>query len=387
MEHLGDWRRTATCGELRLADAGREAILMGWVNRVRDHGGVFFLDVRDRSGMTQTVCRPSAAGGAVVEKARELRPEYVIAVRGKVSPRPEEMRNPQMPTGEVEIEAEEIRVLNTSDVPPFVIGDLTNASEDLRLEYRYLDLRAPSLQAILGLRHRVALETRRYLDEQGFWEIETPLLVRPTPEGARDYLVPSRIHPGTFYALPQSPQLYKQILMVSGMDRYFQIARCLRDEDLRADRQPEHTQIDIEMSFAGEEQVFALVEGLMLRLFERCLGQRLEAPFPRISYEEAMDHYGSDKPDLRFAMPIADLSEAVRGSDFRVFRDALEAGGTVKAIVVPQGGSLSRREQDELEAHVKLYGARGLARARVTADGGLGGGLSLIHISEPTRQR
>jgi aspartyl-tRNA synthetase len=375
IRELGGWKRTHSCGALRAGDVGRSVCLAGWVNRVRDHGGVFFLDLRDRGGLTQILCRPGSVSDEVLEIARSVRAEFVLAVRGEVALRPDEMRNPNMPTGEVEIVASEMRLLNVSEVPPFVIGDATTAGEDLRLEYRYLDLRSPSLQAAMGLRHRVALETRRFLDEQGFWEIETPMLVRPTPEGARDYLVPSRVHPGSFYALPQSPQLYKQILMVSGMDRYFQIARCLRDEDLRADRQPEHTQIDIEMSFVDEENIYALVEGLMPRLFERCLGIPISTPFPRLTWEEAMETYGTDKPDLRFELPLVDLSDASRGSDFRVFREALDGGGCVKALVVPGGGSLSRREQDELEALVKTYGAKGLARAKV-AEGKLDGGFA-----------
>ena len=375
IRNLDGWKRSHSCGDLRADDIGREVCLAGWVNRVRDHGGVFFLDLRDRGGLTQILCRPGTVSEEVLEIARSVRPEFVLAVRGEVSPRPDEMRNSNMPTGDVEIVASEMKVLNVSDVPPFVIGDATTAGEDLRLEYRYLDLRSPSLQFAMGLRHRVALETRRFLDEQSFWEIETPILVRPTPEGARDYLVPSRVHPGSFYALPQSPQLYKQILMVAGMDRYFQIARCLRDEDLRADRQPEHTQIDIEMSFVEEEDIYALVEALMVRLFDRCLGVPISGPFPRLTWEEAMETYGSDKPDLRFALPLVDFSDAVRGSDFRVFREALDGGGCVKGLRIPGGGSLSRREQDELEAHVKTYGAKGLARARV-AQGGLDGGFA-----------
>jgi aspartyl-tRNA synthetase len=375
IENLGNWKRTIRCGDLRASDEGTDVVLMGWVNRVRDHGGVFFLDLRDRAGVAQIVCRPGSDREDTVEKARAVRPEHVIAVRGKVGLRPEEMRNSSMPTGEIEVHASEIRILNVAETTPFVIGDEEIAGEDLRLEYRYLDLRSPSLQAVLGLRHRAAQETRRYLDEQGFWEIETPMLVRPTPEGARDYLVPSRIHPGAFYALPQSPQLYKQLLMVSGMDRYFQLARCLRDEDLRADRQPEHTQIDIEMSFTDEESVFALVEGLMRRLFRSCLGVDVEIPFPRLPYEEAFDRFGTDKPDMRFGNEIVDLSREVANSGFKVFKEALDGGGCVKGLVIPGGGSLSRKEQDELEAHVKPYGARGLARAKVVP-GGLDGGFA-----------
>lgn len=385
ISNLDGWKRTHSCGDLRAVDVGKAVCLAGWVNRVRDHGGVFFLDLRDRGGLTQILCRPGGVSEEVLEIARSARPEYVLAVRGEVAPRPDEMRNPNMPTGEVEVLASEIKLLNVSEVPPFVIGDMTTAGEDLRLEYRYLDLRAPSLQAVMGLRHRAVLETRRHLDGQGFWEIETPLLVRPTPEGARDYLVPSRVHPGSFYALPQSPQLYKQILMVSGMDRYFQIARCLRDEDLRADRQPEHTQIDIEMSFVEEEDIYALIEGLMIHLFDRCLGVQIEGPFPRMDYERAMETYGTDKPDLRFELPLVDLSDAVRGCDYRVFRDVLAGGGCVKGLVVPGGGSLSRRDQEGLEAHVKPYGAKGLARARV-AQSGLDGGFAKFLDEESSRR-
>ncbi len=385
IESLGSWRRTNRCGDLRAADVGAEVILMGWVNRVRDHGGVFFLDLRDRTGVAQIVCRPGSDREETVEKARSVRPEHVIAVRGKVGLRPDEMRNPQMPTGEIEVHASEIRILNVAETPPFVIGDEEVAGEDLRLEYRYLDLRSASLQAVLGLRHRAAQETRRYLDEEGFWEIETPVLVRPTPEGARDYLVPSRIHPGAFYALPQSPQLYKQLLMVSGMDRYFQLARCLRDEDLRADRQPEHTQIDIEMSFTDEGTVFALVEGLMRRLFQRCLGVEIATPFPRLAYEEAFDRFGTDKPDLRFGLEIVDISGEVANSGFKVFREALSGGGCVKALAIPEGGSLSRKEQDDLETHVKPYGARGLARAKVASEGLEGGFAKFVDPAEAAR--
>jgi aspartyl-tRNA synthetase len=373
MENLGGWKRTHTCGELNAADAGKDVLLMGWVHRVRDHGGVFFLDLRDRGGLTQIVCRPDQGAPDLTDKARSLGSECVIGVKGTVVKRLE--ANPNLSTGEIEVAATELKILNGAATTPFVIGDTIGAGEDLRLEYRYLDLRSASLQSVLGLRHRVALMARKYLDGQGFWEIETPMLVRPTPEGSRDYLVPSRVHPGSFYALPQSPQLYKQILMVSGMDRYFQIARCLRDEDLRADRQPEHTQIDIEMSFVDEEQIFALVEGLMTHLFENCLGVTLSHPFPRLAYEKAMDRYGTDKPDLRFDLPIVDLSDAVAGSDFRVFSEALGSGGRVKGIVIPGGGSLSRKEQDELEEVVKPFGARGLARARV-AGGTLDGGFA-----------
>ncbi len=376
LEHLWDWRRSHTCGELRATDAGAKVRLAGWVHRTRDHGGVLFVDLRDRYGLVQVVFRPEDLSEPLLAKARALRGEFVAAVDGVVAVRPESMRNPNLPTGEVEVVASELRVLNDSETPPFQVEDATAASEDLRLEYRYLDLRRPDLSRVMGLRHRIVLAVRRYLDAQGFWEIETPMLVRPTPEGARDYLVPSRVHPGTFYALPQSPQLYKQILMVSGMDRYFQIARCLRDEDLRADRQPEHTQIDLEMSFVGEEQVFGLVEGIQREVLRTALGVEIETPFERMPHRVAMERYGSDKPDLRFDFPIEDATDAVKGSGFQVFEQTLESGGAIKCLRVPGGGALSRKEQDELEALVKTYGAKGLARAKV-AGGAPGGGMAL----------
>ena len=373
-DHLSGFRRTHGCGVLRREQDGATVCLAGWVHRLRDHGGVIFLDLRDRSGLVQVVFRP-AEGTDLAERARRLGSEYVLGVEGRVARRPDSMVNPNLPTGAVEVEATRLLVLNDSQTPPFVLEEAPSASEELRLEYRYLDLRRPELGSIIGMRHRAAQAARRHLDAQGFWEIETPLLVRPTPEGARDYLVPSRVHPGSFYALPQSPQLYKQLLMVSGMEKYFQLARCLRDEDLRADRQPEHTQIDIEMSFVGEEDVFALVEGLMAAIWKESLGVELARPFPRMTHREAMDRYGSDKPDLRFAFELVDVSEAVRGSGFKVFEDTLTAGGTVRLVNHPGGGALSRRESDELEALVKRYGAKGLARAKVTADG-LDGGPS-----------
>jgi aspartyl-tRNA synthetase len=285
------------------------------------------------------------------------------------------MVNRQRPTGEIEVVARQAEILSAAEVPPFVIEDETHAGEDLRLEYRYLDLRRPALQRVLALRHRVAQETRRYFDELGFLEIETPLLVKPTPEGARDYLVPSREHPGRFYALPQSPQLYKQILMVSGMDRYFQLARCLRDEDLRADRQPEHTQVDVEMSFIGEEDIYRLIEGLVRRVFRSALGAEVPAPFPRIDYDECMDRYGSDKPDLRVPVEIRDATDAVAGSGFRLFGEARAAGLAVKVLALPGGGALSRKQVDALEEEVRRAGAKGLARAKVTAEG-LDGGFA-----------
>ena len=388
LEQLGEWRRTHTCGELRLAHAGEAVRLAGWVQRCRDHGGVLFLDLRDRFGVVQTVFRP-AEGGAeeVAELARELRSEFVVALDGVVAARPAEMVNRRLETGEIELLVTRIRVLNDSRTPPFTPDEGAQVSEDLRLQYRYIDLRRPELSRIMALRHRVSARTRNYLDSHRFLEIETPLLVRPTPEGARDYLVPSRVHPGSFYALPQSPQLYKQILMVSGMDRYFQLARCLRDEDLRADRQPEHTQIDLEMSFAGEEEIHGLVEGLMKELWEAELDVPLATPFPRTSYHESMARFGSDKPDLRFDFELTDLSEAARGSGVAVFELALAEGGSVRGLNVPGGSALSRRAQDDLEALAQRYGAKGLARMKAGAHGFEGGIAKFLSDAAQARMR
>ncbi len=386
LEHLAEFRRTHGCGTLRPELAGTTVRLAGWVHRLRDHGGVIFIDLRDRSGVAQVVFRPGDGGREeLAARARTLGSEYVLAVEGRVAARPAAMVNPNLPTGGVEVEAARLLVLNDSQTPPFVLDDEPSASEELRLEYRYLDLRRPELSTVIGLRHRAAQAARRFLDGQGFWEIETPLLVRPTPEGARDYLVPSRVHPGSFYALPQSPQLYKQLLMVSGMDRYFQLARCLRDEDLRADRQPEHTQIDLEMSFVGEEDVFSLVEGLMAALWRDALGVDVAVPFERLRYREAMDRFGSDKPDLRFDFPIVDVSELAAGSGFKVFEDTVAGGGVVRLLNYAGGGALSRREQDELEALAKRYGAKGLARAKVAQDG-LEGGPSKFLAADRQRR-
>jgi aspartyl-tRNA synthetase len=384
LDHLAGFRRTHRCGDLRREHAGQPVRLCGWVHRLRDHGGVIFLDLRDRAGLVQVVFRPGDAPDHPSERARSLGSEFVVAVEGTCVRRPDSMVNPQMSTGAVEVEATRLSVLNDSQTPPFVLEGATSAGEDLRLEYRYLDLRRPELASVLGIRHQTAQAVRGFLDGQGFWEIETPMLVRPTPEGARDYLVPSRVHPGSFYALPQSPQLYKQLLMVSGMDRYFQLARCLRDEDLRADRQPEHTQIDVEMSFVGEEEVFALIEGLMGEVFGRVLGVEPVAPFPRLVYREAMDRYGSDKPDLRFDFALVDVAEAVRGSGFKVFDETLAAGGSVMLLRWPGGAAFSRKEQDELEDLARRYGAKGLARAKVTA-AGLDGGPAKFLSSQVQR--
>lgn len=369
MSNYATSMRTHTCGELRGTDAQSEVALTGWVHRIRDHGGVFFLDLRDRHGITQVVTRPDETSEALLGVIREMRPETVVRIVGTVHPRPEGMVNSERPTGEIEVHVSAAEILAPAETPPFQVEGEIMAGEDLRLEYRYIDLRRPYLQNILGLRHRMAIEVRKYLDEHGLLEIETPMLVKPTPEGARDYLVPSREHPGRFYALPQSPQLYKQILMVAGVDRYFQLARCLRDEDLRADRQPEHTQIDIEMSYVGEEDIQRLVEGMMQRTFRAVLGVQIETPFERIDYDECMDRFGSDKPDLRYPGEICDVTDLLSGCDFRLFAGAKEAGHCIKAFIVPGGAALSRKESDALEAEVKLAGAKGLARAKVAGCG------------------
>ena len=359
VDKLGDWARTHTCGQLRLEDVGREVLLLGWVHKIRDLGQLVFLDVRDRHGLTQVVFEAEA----LRERAKHLRAEFVIGVKGRVRRRAPEALNAKMPTGEVEIEAAELKLLSEAKVPPFVIADDVAASEELRLRYRYLDLRRPALQANLGLRHRVTMAVRRYFDSQGFWEIETPVLTKSTPEGARDYLVPSRVHPGEFYALPQSPQLFKQILMIAGTDRYFQIVKCFRDEDLRADRQPEFTQIDVEMSFATRDLVFATIEPLIKDVFA-VIGRDVTPPFARMSYADAITKYGSDKPDLRVGMAIADVSAVFADSTFSVFRDAVAGGGVVRGIVVPGGAGASRRELDTLAEEAKALGAGGLVWAR-----------------------
>jgi aspartyl-tRNA synthetase len=366
-EPLGALARTHTCGALGPADVGAEVVLLGWVHRVRDLGALVFLDVRDRYGQTQVVVRDRED---LVAKAKRLRPEYVVGVVGRVARRPPETVNAKLPTGEIEVVADEIRLLNEAKTPPFPIVDDPAVSEETRLKYRYLDLRRAPMQRHLLLRHRVALAARRYLDSQGFVEVETPVLTKSTPEGARDYLVPSRVHPGKFYALPQSPQIFKQLLMIAGLDRYFQIVKCFRDEDLRADRQPEFTQIDIELSFATRELVFAGVEGLMVEIF-RAAGRDLSTPFPRVPYAEAIARYGSDKPDLRAGLAIEDLSADFRETAFTVFRQALDAGGVVRGFVVPGGARFSRRELDELAAAAQDQGLGALVWARRTAAGEL----------------
>lgn len=360
LESMEDWKRTHTCGELSEKDVGSTVTLMGWVQTARDHGGLIFVDLRDREGITQVVFNPEIYEESH-KKAHPLRSEYVVAVKGEVRKRPEGMANPNIVTGEIEVVADELRILNSAKTLPFVIEDHTQISENIRFRYRYLDLRCPSMLHNLTIRHLAAQTVRNVLNEQGFIEVETPFLTKSTPEGARDYLVPSRLNPGKFYALPQSPQLFKQILMVAGFDRYYQIVRCFRDEDLRADRQPEFTQIDMEMSFINEEDLFKVVEGLMVTLLKRLVGVEINMPFKRLTYQESMDRFGTDKPDLRFDMELKDVSHLFRESAFKVFLDAIKKGGIVKAINVRGGVGISRKEIDELTQYVGQYGAQGLA--------------------------
>ena len=401
-------KRTATCGGLRKADAGKKVILNGWVHRKRDHGGISFINLRDRYGVTQAVVDPGTFPGGEVpaelaKTAADLRNEFCLAVEGTVRLRPDTMVNPDMPTGEIEVALEKILVLSRSDTLPFQIDEESGAREELRLKYRYLDLRSASMQRKIKLRSDVSFAVREYMTGCGFYEIETPTFIRSTPEGARDYLVPSRLYAGKFYALPQSPQLYKQILMVSGFDKYFQIARCYRDEDARGDRQPEFTQIDIEMSFVSRDDVLSVTEGLMRYVFKKTLDRELPSHFRRFSYDEAMERYGSDKPDLRFEMLLQDFSPWVAKGEFQAFKDALAAGetdkaaaaakgisaagGGVKALVVPgrigeRTIEYSRKQIEELEAQAKIYKAKGLAWMKVNAASALEGGVSKFFTSQ-----
>jgi aspartyl-tRNA synthetase len=359
-----NFKRTHNCGELRGKDDGSNVVLMGWVARRRDHGSIIFVDIRDRYGRTQVQFSPSFAED-VYFTAKNLRGEYVIAVRGKVVRRPDGMVNTKIGTGEVEIAATAIDIISEAKTPPFSISDNVEISEELRLKYRFLDLRRPIMQKNLLIRHKIYQVVRKYFDDSGFVEIETPILMKSTPEGARDYLVPSRIFKGCFYALPQSPQTYKQLLMVAGFDRYFQIVRCFRDEDLRADRQPEFTQIDVEMSFVNEEDVFDAMESLMVRVLGEVAGVSIKAPFPRIRYDDAMTFYGSDKPDLRFDMKIHDVSDIVANSDFRVFSDKVKSGGKIRGICAKGCASYSRKRIDELAAWISDKGGKGLIAIKV----------------------
>lgn len=361
MTRLSELKRTVTCGELTNGDTGKRVVLNGWVQEYRNLGGLLFIDLRDRYGITQVVFRPEHVSEEVMNIAASCRHEYVIAVTGEVRPRPEGTVNPRMKTGTIEVECDRIEILSKSETPPFEIADVTNAREELRLEYRYLDLRRNPLQEKIRVRHEATMAVREYLSDQGFYEIETPMLIRSTPEGARDYIVPSRTQPGRFYALPQSPQLLKQILMISGFDRYFQIARCLRDEDLRADRQPEHTQIDMEMSFVTEDDVFSVAEGMFSHLWKKVLGIDIKTPFPRYTFEEVMNRWGTDKPDVRFGMEIVDLADQVAGCGFKVFTSTIDNGGCVKGITCKGSGNLSRKQVGELEDLARQHGAGGLA--------------------------
>jgi len=374
--------KTHNCGELRAQHVGQKVELAGWLNKRRDHGGLIFLDVRDRSGLVQVVLSPGAADAYKTGDA--ARSEYVLAVRGTVRLRPEGLANPNLPTGEVEVVAESVEVLNAAKPPAIPVdGDGYSVSEDMRLKYRYLDLRRERMQRNLILRHQVVKFIRDYLSARGFLEIETPVLIKSTPEGARDYVVPSRVHPGQFYALPQSPQQLKQLLMVSGFERYFQIARCFRDEDLRGDRQPEFTQLDLEMSFVERDDVLAMVEGLFTEMMPAVAPhKRILTPFPRMSYTEAMDRFGSDKPDLRFGLELIDLTNLMGQSDFQVFRAAADSGGRIKAVRAPGCAGYSRRELDELAALAKAQGAKGLATLAFAADGVKGPAVKFLHEGE-----
>ena len=361
-------KRTHTCGQLRLKDLKSTVALFGWVSSVRDHGGLIFIDLRDRYGITQVVFSPDK-GEDFFKIAGQLRHEYVVAIRGMVSARPPGTTNPDLDTGEIEVYSDTVEILNRSETPPFEIVDEGNVSLELRLKHRYLDLRRPIVQKRLIFRHKICQTIREYLDRLDFVDIETPVLTKSTPEGARDYLVPSRINLGKFYALPQSPQLFKQILMVAGYDRYFQIVRCFRDEDLRAQRQPEFTQMDMEMSFVDESDIIQVIEGLMATIFDKVLGKKVVTPFPSISYKEAMTSYGCDAPDLRFGMKIKDVSDIVQKSDFKVFLDTIKSGGQVRGINAAGCGNYSRKDIDDLTAFVGQFGAKGLAWFKVEETG------------------
>ncbi len=364
IDTLGGWRRSHTCGALGLEQLGQEICLMGWVQYRRDHGGLIFIDLRDRHGLTQVVFSPEVAPAAH-EKAHVLRTEFVLAIKGMVRNRPDDMINAKLSTGAIEVYVTEFKLLNTAKTPPFPIEDRVDVSENLRLKYRFLDLRRKSLADNLILRNRVSQTVRRYLDELGFLEIETPVLTKSTPEGARDFLVPSRVNQGHFYALPQSPQLFKQLLMCGGLDRYYQIVKCFRDEDLRADRQPEFTQIDIEMSFVDEEQIMGMAEGMLARVMRESLGHEVALPLTRMPYAQAMRDYGVDKPDVRFDLKLKEVTDIVRGSEFKLFATAQ----LIKALPVPGGSELSRKEIDDYTEFVKIYGAQGLAWIKIKEDG------------------
>ena len=369
METLKGMERTHHCGQLRKSEVDQEVVLCGWVSRRRDHGGLIFVDMRDRSGFVQVVFDEASMGEGTFHKAESLRSEFVVGVRGKVRARSSETVNPNMETGEIEVVCEELRILNKSKTPPIEIQDGITTDEMVRLKYRYLDLRRPEMQKNIILRHKVTKIMRDFFDREGFLEIETPMLCKSTPEGARDFLVPSRLNAGEFYALPQSPQIFKQLLMVAGFEKYFQIVRCFRDEDLRADRQPEFTQLDIETSFLNQEDILQLMENMVTELFDRAIGAKIEKPFLRMTWDEAMRRFGSDKPDLRFGMELMDISEYVKGSEFKVFNSVLENGGQVKVINVEGYADIPRRELDGLVQYVQGYGAKGLAWIQYAEEG------------------
>ncbi|RLB86088.1 MAG: aspartate--tRNA ligase [Deltaproteobacteria bacterium] len=369
IELLGSWKRTHGCGALRIEHVGQEALLMGWVNKRRDLGNLIFVDLRDRTGIVQVVFDPQIAPECH-NKARVLRNEWVLAVKGEVTPRLKGQENPDLPTGAIELKAKEVKILNRTEPPPFQVDGAVDGSETLRLKYRYLELRRPEVFRLFQTRHRIAASVRKFLDAQGFVEVETPFLTKSTPEGARDYLVPSRVNKGKFYALPQSPQLFKQLLMIGGFDRYYQIVRCFRDEDLRADRQPEFTQVDLEMSFVTEEDVIGVHEDMMAYVFGEVLDHELATPFPRLTYKEAMEKFGTDRPDLRFGLEIVDISEICARSDFNVFKTTVKEGGAVKAInVKTAASSFSRKALDELAQVAKDQGAKGLLYIKVETSG------------------
>ncbi len=357
---MTDWKRTKNCGELRKEDVGSTVTLNGWVNRRRDFGQLIFVDLRDRSGLVQIVFDPEVLGAEQFQEAASLRSEYVISVQGKVLARPEGLENPNLATGEVEVQVERLVILAEAKTPPFPIDKAEEVDETVRLKYRYLHLRSRELQEALALRHRITAAVRSFLNGQGFLEVETPMLIRSTPEGARDYVVPSRVHPGSFYALPQSPQLFKQLLMIGGLERYYQIARCFRDEDLRSERQPEFTQIDVEMSFVDREDVMNMMEAMIVHVLKEVKGIEITSPIPRLSYQEAMDRFGSDKPDTRFAMEICDVTAELSGSEFRVFSETAAAQGVIRGINVKGGASFTRRQIDLLSEQAQGFGAKGL---------------------------
>jgi len=368
IEPQGDLKRTDYCADLSEADLGREVVLMGWVQRRRDHGGLVFIDLRDRTGLVQVVFNPQE-DPETHERSHAVRSEYVLAVKGRVRERPEDMINPKLKTGRIEVFIHFLRVLNTAKTPPFMIEDHIDVTEAVRLRYRYLDLRRPSIQQNLIFRSQAAQLARNFLNQAGFVEVETPVLTRSTPEGARDYLVPSRVSQGQFYALPQSPQLFKQLLMMAGFDRYYQIVRCFRDEDLRADRQPEFTQVDLEMSFIGEEDIFELLEALMVEFFSQLLNVELPRPFPRLTYVESMSRFGLDRPDTRFGLELVDVTKIVAEAQFKLFADVAASGGIIKAINAKGAHHYSRKQLDDLIEFTRIYGAKGLAWIKINPDG------------------